>query len=574
MTILQKIGGTVDKYRTVLSDILKVNIEVIDENFKVVSTTEEGNINKKNDAHIYRSVLMQGEKKLITNPREDEICQTCPRRDTCIDTFELHTPIKLDGKNIGVICFSCADEKQKEHILNDFNSVIEFIDHISELISLKARESQENEKTMSFIDVMNNVIDKVEQGILLLGEGGQVKEANSTAMKILKLEKAALESGGLYADIKSGINQNEYTLILNGKTFSLIGEYHHLGVFNSEYSSVFFFERASDFNRKAAGITNTRENVRLDNILGESPEMISLKANVRKIASSSSTILITGPSGTGKELFARALHQESNRKDQPFVAINCAAIPDTLLESELFGYVKGAFTGADPKGKIGKIELANNGVLFLDEIGDMPLYLQAKVLRALEQQEVVRLGSSTPVYVDVRFIAATNKDLKKMISEKKFREDLYYRLNVIPLNIPALKERKKDIPILTDYFIKKYAGLFQKEINGIEDEALERLNSYSWPGNVRELENTVEYMINMAGDGECLNVGLLPMDIFTGIQKMEDGTERLDHMERAAIERALLKYGTGYSEKKRVADALGISVATLYRKINKYGLDD
>lgn len=572
-TILQKINPIVDKYVAVLSEILKLNVEVIDENYRVISTTEEGNLHTKNEAYIYRAVLANGEKKLITEPRQDELCKFCPRRKDCVDTFELHTPIKSEGKTIGVICFSCADEKQKEHILDDFDSIMEFIDQISDLISLKAREMKESEQAQRFIDVMANIVDHVEQGILLIDENDRVVRANHMATKSLHLKQEHIAERSIVAALQSGTNQREYNLTLNGRIYSLVGELHRLSSFDPMYHQVFIFEKAEDVKRKAAAMTNTRENVGLDNILGRSAPIQALKSDVRKIASSSSTVLITGSSGTGKELFARAIHKESNRSDQPFVAINCAAIPDTLLESELFGYVKGAFTGADPKGKIGKIELANNGVLFLDEIGDMPLYLQAKVLRALEQQEVLRLGATKPVYVNVRFLAATNKDLKKMIAEKKFREDLFYRLNVIPLNIPALKERKEDILLLADFFVEKYSRLFNKSVPALSAEVRDVLYRYSWPGNVRELENTIEYMINMAGEGEPLRIEMLPSDVRGEYSDPSVGTERIADLERAAIRKALEKYGAGYKEKQVVADALGLSLATLYRKIKKYDLE-
>lgn len=573
VTILQKIRGIADKYVAVLSQILKVNVEIIDENFKVISTTETGNLNKTNEAHVYRRVLSTGEKCIITSPREDAVCETCPRKQTCIDTFEMHTPIKLEGKPIGVICFSCSDEKQRAHILDNFDSLMEFIDQISDLISLKARAETEQEQSRNFIELLRTIIDRVEQGILVIGQSGTIVRTNDAALRLLRLDASAVQRGSVSAELYNGENQNEYRAVVNGRTFRLIGELHRLGSLDPDYSIVFLFENADDFSRKVVSATNTRENVGLNNILGNSPAITALKADVRKIASSSSTVLITGPSGTGKELFARAIHRESNRRDQPFVAINCAAIPDTLLESELFGYVKGAFTGADPKGKIGKIELANKGVLFLDEIGDMPLYIQAKVLRALEQQEIVRLGANSPTYVDVRFLAATNKDLRKMMEEKKFREDLFYRLNVIPLSIPPLRDRREDISLLTDFFAEKYASLFHKNLRGISSDVRSALLRYDWPGNVRELENTVEYMINMAEDGGLLRPELLPSSVLNTEISRPDSIERLEDVERYYIKKTLERCGPRYEDKQKAADALGVGLATLYRKIKKYGLD-
>lgn len=572
-TILQKIRPVVDKYVDVLSKILKVNVEVIDEKFNVISTTEEYNVDKTNEAEVYKEVLLRGEKILITNPRLDKICNICSRRHTCIDLLELHMPIKSDGKVIGVICFSCTSEKQKNHIMDDYDSMMEFIVQISDLISLKSRETKEKERTQNFIRVLDNVFDRVEQGILIIDRSDCIVSANDMAMKLLKLKKENLDKKKVKVAFQSGSNQREYNLIIEKRNYLVIGEIHPLSPFEADYNKVFIFEKAEDFKRKAASIANTRENVGLGNILGNSQAIKSLKEDVRKIGASSSTVLIMGPSGTGKELFARAVHQESNRCNQPFVALNCAAIPDTLLESELFGYVKGAFTGADPKGKTGKIELANKGVLFLDEIGDMPLYLQAKVLRVLEQQEVIRLGATQPIYVDVRFLAATNKDLRKMIAEKKFREDLFYRLNVIPLNIPALKERREDIPLLTDYFVEKYSKLFGKTISGVSREVRELLYSYEWQGNVRELENTIEYMINMSVNGEKLDYDMLPPDIIASKEINSTASQSIEDLEAEAIERALNQYGHSYNQKKQIADLLGLSLATLYRKIKKYGLE-
>lgn len=215
-------------------------------------------------------------------------------------------------------------------------------------------------------------------------------------------------------------------------------------------------------------------------------------------------------------MFARSIHNEGNRKSKAFVAINCGAIPDTLLESELFGYVKGAFTGADPMGKIGKFELANKGTIFLDEIGDMPIYLQTKLLRVLQERKITRVGSNKEIDIDVRVIAATNKNLKELIKENKFREDLYYRLNVIPFEIPPLRERIDDIEILIEFFINKYTNLLDKSFENIvmTEDVKRAFYRYSWPGNVRELENTIEFIVNMIGVDGIIDKEVIPKNYF------------------------------------------------------------
>jgi two-component system response regulator AtoC len=241
--------------------------------------------------------------------------------------------------------------------------------------------------------------------------------------------------------------------------------------------------------------------------VGESPAMKAIFEIVAKVAESPSTVLITGESGTGKELVAQALHRGSSRRDKPLIKVNCAAIPKDLVESELFGYEKGAFTGAVGS-KPGRFELADGGTLFLDEIGEVPLEMQVKLLRALQESEFERVGGIKTIHVDVRLITATNRDLKALIAEGRFREDLFYRLNVVPIALPPLRERKEDIPLLIDHFIKKYNRRLGKKIERIEEEAVQILLGYSWPGNIRELENLMERSVLFAEDRTILAASL------------------------------------------------------------------
>lgn len=254
----------------------------------------------------------------------------------------------------------------------------------------------------------------------------------------------------------------------------------------------------------------------------------------KKVVNSPSTVLLRGASGTGKERFARAIHQESMRRNQPFVVVNCAAIPETLLESELFGYMPGAFTGAKRDGQAGKFEQANGGTLFLDEIGDLPLALQPKLLRVLQEREVQRLGSHVSIPLDVRVIAATHRPLEQKVREGTFREDLYYRINVIPIQLPSLAERKEDLPLLLETFLGKYNERLGKHIKGFDPDVMHVLMNYSWPGNVRELENVVEYMVNMA-ERVILSVHDLPPHMSSHKQQAFSSfaqDERGDHIDR------------------------------------------
>jgi len=253
-------------------------------------------------------------------------------------------------------------------------------------------------------------------------------------------------------------------------------------------------------------------NYNWDNIIGSSLKMSQVKFMGRKAAQTDSTVLIVGESGTGKELFAHAIHNDSKINDNPFVKLNCAAIPSELLESELFGYEEGAFTGAKKGGKIGKFELANEGTIFLDEIGDMPLSMQAKLLRVLQEREIERLGATKPIQIDVRVIAATNRNLMELVKKGQFREDLYYRLNIMLIELPSLRERLEDMDQLIEMLLIKISSKLGKHVVKVSDGALKMLKDYQWPGNVRELENTLERAINLA-EGDAILPNHIPFNI-------------------------------------------------------------
>jgi len=307
-------------------------------------------------------------------------------------------------------------------------------------------------------------------------------------------------------------------------------------------------------------------------MIGVSPAMQRVADLVKKVAPSSASVVITGQSGTGKEVVARAIHVLSPRKDKPFVALNCSAIPAPLIESELFGYERGAFTGAEQR-RLGNFELAHDGTLFLDEIGELPIEVQAKFLRVLEERKFRRLGGRGEVGVDVRVLCATNRDLKEESSRGRFREDLYFRLGVFTIRLPALKERREDIPVLVHRFIEKYNAETGKRVQGVTPAALEVLAGYAWPGNIRELRNTVERAMILA-EGDVIGVELLP----PGMQRA--GPEAatlsvplgipLEKVEREVILASLRRNG---GNKARTAEALGISEKTLYNKLNRYAAE-
>jgi len=313
-----------------------------------------------------------------------------------------------------------------------------------------------------------------------------------------------------------------------------------------------------------------QERHRVEGIIGESGRMQEVLSLVRRVAGSDATILIQGESGTGKELIARAIHYASPRAGAPLVSVNCAALPETLLESELFGHEKGAFTGAVAARK-GRFELADGGSLFLDEIGDLPLHLQVKLLRVLQEREFERVGSSRPVAVNVRLLAATHRDLEALVRAGRFRDDLYYRINVVSISLPPLRERREDIPLLLDHFVEKFSRRNGKRIGGLTREAREALLRYDYPGNVRELENLVERAVILTRD-EVIGLEDLPL----GVKEREGETSGetsltvlVEGLERRMIREALARAD---GVQTQAAEILGISERVLRYKLKKYGL--
>jgi len=311
-----------------------------------------------------------------------------------------------------------------------------------------------------------------------------------------------------------------------------------------------------------------------DAIVGRHLTMLKIYEVIAQVAQTTATVLITGESGTGKELIARAIHRQGPRRDQPFVAVNLAAIPEPLLESELFGHEKGAFTGAHQK-KLGKFELAHGGSLFLDEVGSLRVDLQAKLLRVLQEREVERLGGTRSMKVNVRILVATNLDLKRAVRERAFREDLYYRLNVVPIEVPPLRERREDIPLLVDHFIRKYSREFHKEVRGISRGALPILQNYSWPGNVRELENIIERSVALATD-PVISLKDLPLDLAISDQAASGATDSpltlkaaREQFELQFILRTLERVDWNQSQAARL---LGLHRNTLIAKLAAWGV--
>ncbi len=572
---LMQLQPTILRFTQMLSAVLQLDAEVVDADLVRIAGTGPYSkfLGKKinSSSRIFRYILETHKEKVVVKSRTDPICEGCLTKDTCRETAFLGIPIMAEDRCIGVISLVAFTEESQERIKENVQLFSDYIQHISQIVVAKV--ITKNKQHEGGLDgVLTSLIENMDQGVLVLDGNRRVKYGNQTALKNINIEREALSN--LEVNIQPlSVHNNElkghqqHIISLGERQELVVGQFHNAG---SHQLFLMAFYQPSNSN------TVNEPQPQFSSVIGECKKMQRLKTLISRIASSPSSVLINGESGTGKEVIAHAVHNLSARGDKPFVAINCAAIPDQLLESELFGYVKGAFTGASSKGKIGLIQAANNGTLFLDEIGDMSMTLQAKLLRVLEEREVMPIGSNTAISVDIRIVSATNRNFAEMIASNNFREDLYYRLNVIPIHLPPLKEREGDIELLVQYFLDIHTRKIGVAYPGIEDEAMARLSAYHWPGNVRELSNLIEYLVNVVPEGDAIDVDLLPpyfeqvtIKPIKYVTESDESNLSLEDMEKIKIEETLSRLGN----RQLVADELGIGIATLYRKIKKYGLN-
>ena len=416
------------------------------------------------------------------------------------------------------------------------------------------------------------VITAIESTGILKILSGDRKLSITNPISSISIDETKVTAINIIPKNEALFGKDIFSAEINREKHTLIGTLIPVSGFARSEYKIFLFENFNyEKNKEISKNKYAPNNVFLEDIISKSEKMSKLKEKIKKISKSQSTVLITGESGTGKELIARAIHNASDRAKYPFIAINCGAIPENLLESELFGYVKGAFSGASNEGRVGKFELANNGVIFLDEIGEMPFFLQVKLLRVLQERTLVRIGSNKLINLNIRVIAATNKDLLKLVKEGKFREDLYYRLNVIPLKIPALRERQEDIPLLIDYLKEKIKESCKSK--DVDKNVKDIFFKHSWPGNVRELENSIEFLMNMVDENgkideetvESLKKNLKSNSKYEEkiVERVETEVEEiitLEESEKRLIAKALKLYGSDTAGKNICAEKLGIGI--------------
>ncbi|EFA1761601.1 sigma-54-dependent transcriptional regulator [Escherichia coli] len=582
-SVLMQIQPTIQRFARMLASVLQLEVEIVDENLcRVAGTGAYGKFlgrQLSGNSRLLRHVLETKTEKVVTQSRFDPLCEGCDSKENCREKAFLGTPVILQDRCVGVISLIAVTHEQQEHISDNLREFSDYVRHISTIFVSKLLEDQGPGDNIS--KIFATMIDNMDQGVLVVDDESRVQFVNQTALKTLgvvqnniigkpiRFRPLTFESNFNHGHMQHIVSWDDKSELIIGQLHNIQGRQLFLMAFHQSHTSF--------------SVANAPDEPHIEQLVGECRVMRQLKRLISRIAPSPSSVMVVGESGTGKEVVARAIHKLSGRRNKPFIAINCAAIPEQLLESELFGYVKGAFTGASANGKTGLIQAANTGTLFLDEIGDMPLMLQAKLLRAIEAREILPIGASSPIQVDIRIISATNQNLAQFIAEGKFREDLFYRLNVIPITLPPLRERQEDIELLVHYFLHLHTRRLGSVYPGIAPDVVEILRKHRWPGNLRELSNLMEYLVNVVPSGEVIDSTLLPPNLLNnGTTEQSDVTEvseahlslddaggtALEEMEKQMIREALSRHNS----KKQVADELGIGIATLYRKIKKYEL--
>ncbi len=456
-----------------------------------------------------------------------------------------------------------------------------FHQHTMGLVEAAAHAIEEHLRLRSLVQNQKVILEMLDEGVIVLAGDGVIASINPQACNMLGLEtqplgtnlqSIILNSSVLQKilEVRQSFHDREVSFDLRGGKLSCALSCAPFGV-----SGVILTLREVKRMRKyAARVAGAKAVYTFENIVGEASALQETLRLTRVASQCESTTLLVGESGTGKELFAQAIHNASIRRKGPFVVVNCGALPRNLVQSELFGYVAGAFSGALKEGSPGKFELADGGTLFLDEIGEMPLEAQVSLLRLLQESEVTRLGGKQAKRIDVRIIAATNKDLPGAVREKSFREDLYYRLNVLTISIPPLRERNGDVGLLIRVFLEKFAASLHKTNLRLSMEALAALEAYHWPGNVRELENCIERLVNVA-QGESIEISDLPQDIFSGMSLGARANPGCPSVSLKGIQKALiletLRETSG--NLRRTSSILHISRTTLYAKLKEYSIE-
>ena len=571
MTQLENVRSGIEHFVSAAAEAFRVEAAIFNQQSSLFYCTPTYLKKKGNTVHyaFIQDVIVNG-SVLVTEPGKMPACIGCRFNEHCPSTMEILCCIHSGTDVAGVISFTSFTKEGQKRISENTEVYLNAITKLSSLIGEYLQQFSEGSAAADTEKLIESLMSLCEQPLLLTDPNGVVLRYNSLADKVLKFCNVSstslrqifsedmarrITSGNDLFEKKASIGENTAKV-----TTRSIYSQNHLHSILVRLSNEFY--------------ENLPESGAFERLIGSSRAFVHIQNLIKRVADSPTPILITGETGTGKELVARSFHEQSRRNKYPFVAINCSSIPENLFESELFGYEEGSFTGAKKGGKMGRIEMAQGGTLFLDELGEMPLSVQPKLLRVLQEYELERVGSTKKIHLDIRIVAATNRDLREMIKEGKFREDLFYRISVINVKLPPLRDRKEDIIPISLNYLERLKTKMTTPLRTISHEAEQAFLNYSWPGNIRELQNVVEYAANLC-DSDTLTLADLP-EHMRGLEECPDTEKQKetplpDSQEKQILD-LLSAYGHTLESKKKIAADLGISLRTLYRKLNKMNL--
>ena len=571
MTQLESVRSGIEHFVSAAAEAFRVEAAIFNQQSSLFYCTPTYLKKKGNTVHyaFIQDVIVNG-SVLVTEPGKMPACIGCRFNEHCPSTMEILCCIHSGTDVAGVFSFTSFTKEGQKRISENTEVYLNAITKLSSLIGEYLQQFSEGSAAADTEKLIESLMSLCEQPLLLTDPNGVVLRYNSLADKVLKFCNVSstslrqifsedmarrITSGNDLFEKKASIGENTAKV-----TTRSIYSQNHLHSILVRLSNEFY--------------ENLPESGAFERLIGSSRAFVHIQNLIKRVADSPTPILITGETGTGKELVARSFHEQSRRNKYPFVAINCSSIPENLFESELFGYEEGSFTGAKKGGKMGRIEMAQGGTLFLDELGEMPLSVQPKLLRVLQEYELERVGSTKKIHLDIRIVAATNRDLREMIKEGKFREDLFYRISVINVKLPPLRDRKEDIIPISLNYLERLKTKMTTPLRTISHEAEQAFLNYSWPGNIRELQNVVEYAANLC-DSDTLTLADLP-EHMRGLEECPDTEKQKetplpDSQEKQILD-LLSAYGHTLESKKKIAADLGISLRTLYRKLNKMNL--
>lgn len=571
MTQLENVRSGIEHFVSAAAEAFRVEAAIFNQECSLFYCTPTYLKKKGNAVHyaFIQDVIVNG-SVLVTEPGKMPACIGCRFNEHCPSTMEILCCIHSGTEVAGVISFTAFTKEGQKRISENTDIYLNAITKLSSLIGEYLQQFTDNNTMADTEKLIEGLMSVCDQPLLLTDPNGVVLRYNNLADKVLKFCNVSstslrqIFSEEMARRITSGNDLFEKKAFIGENTAKVTTR----SIYSQNHLHSILVRLSNEF------YDSLPESGAFERLIGSSQAFVHIQNLIKRVADSPTPILITGETGTGKELVARSFHEQSRRNKYPFVAINCSSIPENLFESELFGYEEGSFTGAKKGGKMGRIEMAQGGTLFLDELGEMPLSVQPKLLRVLQEYELERVGSTKKIHLDIRIVAATNRDLREMIKEGKFREDLFYRISVINVKLPPLRERKEDIIPISLSYLERLKTKMTTPLCKISSEAEQAFLSYSWPGNIRELQNVVEYAANLC-DSDTLTFSDLPehmrgLEERPAVDKPKEAPLP-DSQEKQILE-LLSAYGHTLEGKKKIAAELGISLRTLYRKLNKMNL--